>query len=216
MSSEQPKRELLQIFKTETDKNQIILDNVLRMLSRRVYLTKEGINKPLYDLESKSYKEAEDNTYVIKTDDGEKYALRIIYQKLGITGRQSPIMNFIEEFPLYHKILIANDYSNKYLDFEAETNALLFKEEKKEIQLFKEEDFLEDILTKLEQPKFQLLTPNEMKDVKKAYNASNYTLTKVLKNDPVVRYLAIKKGDIYRIIRPSPTAMYSIAYRIVA
>ncbi len=211
----QNKLELLTVYKTESEKSDVILNNILLMLNRRVYLDKDGKNKPLFDMEKSSFRSENDNTYVIKVENGERYVLRIIYQKISITGKQSPILTFIEEFPEQHKIFIGSDYSNKYLEFEAERNQQLLESKHKEIQLFKEEDFLEDILAIRDQPKFELLTPTEMKDVKKAYNATNYTILKALKNDPVIRYLNIKKGEIYRIIRPSPTAVYGIAYRIV-
>ena len=54
-----------------------------------------------------------------------------------------------------------------------------------------------------------------MEKFKNEYNATDYTIKKILRSDPISKYYALRKGDIVRIIRPSPTSGEAIDYRIV-
>ena len=83
-------------------------------------------------------------------------------------------------------------------------------------QIFKENTLLSNLIDYRDQPKFELLSPTEMDQFKLEYNATDYTTKKMLKTDPIAKYYALHKGDIIRIIRPSPTAGQSIDYRIVS
>ncbi len=59
------------------------------------------------------------------------------------------------------------------------------------------------------------MTPNEIQLFYGEYNASTYTTKKLLYDDPTSRYFNLKKGDVIRLIRPSPTAGEGIDYRVV-
>src|SRR5208282_767864 len=111
-----------------------------------------------------------------------------------------------KEYTNYKKIIIATDYNNKISDF-----AL-----KHGIQIFKECSMLQDIISYRDQPIFELLSPEEMEIVKTEYNMTNYTMNKTSKSDPTVKYFGLKKSNIYRVVRYSPTSGYAINYRIVA
>lgn len=199
-------RELFSVYKSEEEKTKIIIRHVLLMLSRRIYII-EKKKKQLLSPNQSKVEDVGDSTYVISARNGEKYAFKIIYHKITTIGKNSVIGEFIKNYPDHKKIIIANDFASKIHEF-AIANG---------VQLFAEADMLRDLLAYKDQPVFELLTPLEMEQVKSEYNVSNYTITKTQsKIDPTVKYFGLKKSDIYRVIRPSPTSGYSINYRIVA
>jgi len=64
-------------------------------------------------------------------------------------------------------------------------------------------------------PEHIILSDKEAKEVLEKYNVSIDQLPKIFDTDPVVRAIGAKPGQIIKIIRRSPTAKKSIAYRVV-
>ena len=203
----EPNKTLFQVIKSEAEKTKIILENILVMLGNRIYINKNGEKKRLlYPNEAqKTLEDKGDGTYILRADNGDSYAVKIIFQRITATGKNSAISEFFKDYAKYKKIIVAHDFNNKIIDYVAKYHT----------QIFKENILLEDMITHRDQPKFELLSPAEMDKVKAEYNVTDYTLEKVLRNDPVTKYFALKKGDVYRVIRPSPTAGYGISYRVV-
>ena len=199
---------LFQVIKTEAEKTKTIVNNVLIMLGNRIYLDKKGEKHILLDPSetSKSVDDRGDGTFVFKANNGDTYALKIFFQKITAIGKQSTISDFFNDYAKYRKIIVAKDFNNKIADHVARQHT----------QIFKENVLLEDIISNRYQPKFELLTPSEMEKVKSEYNATDYSIEKMMRSDPVTKYFALKKGDIIRIIRPSPTSGEAVAYRIIS
>jgi DNA-directed RNA polymerase subunit H (RpoH/RPB5) len=199
-------KSLFQIYRTEAQRSRIILENVARMLGNRIYV-RDGKKYPLLNPEEalKSLEDKGDHVYIIPADNGTKYALKIVFQKITTISKQSIIAEFLENYAGYQRIIVASDYTNKIAEY------IL----KRQTQLFREFSFLQDIISYRDQPRFELLSPEEMEQVRREYQLNEYTFEKMLRSDPVAKYFALKKGDLIRIIRPSPTAGESIAYRIV-
>lgn len=200
-------KKLFSIYKSESEKIKIILDNVLKMLSSRIYIDNNGEKQPLLILENakKDFQDKGDGVHTIRANNGEKYAVKIFFQKISSTGKQSIISDFLKEYTQYKKIVIASDFNNKAVDYM----------HKHQTQIFKESSLLFDIKSHIDQPKFELLSSSEMEQVKQEYNINEYTTNKYPPSDPIVKYFALRKGDIIRIIRSSPTSGEAINYRIV-
>ena len=64
-------------------------------------------------------------------------------------------------------------------------------------------------------PKYSVLTEEEIKELLKQYNIALKQLPKILSNDPVAKSLNVKKGDVLKITRKSPSAKESVFYRVV-
>ncbi|MET1159975.1 MAG: DNA-directed RNA polymerase subunit H [Thermoprotei archaeon] len=64
-------------------------------------------------------------------------------------------------------------------------------------------------------PKHEILSPEEAEKILRKLNVKPYQLPWISIEDPVVKAIGAKPGDIIRIIRKSPTAGVSIAYRYV-
>lgn len=202
-----PNKSLFQIHKSDEEKTVIIIRHVVLMLSRRIFIDKNKEKQPLLIIDDMPKPiDKGDGVFVIKTRNGDKVAVKIVFSKITTSGKQSALSEFIKEYPEYKKIIIAKDYNNKISDF-----AL-----KHGIQIFKECSMLQDIILYRDQPIFELLSPSEMDAVMAEYNTTNYTLNKTPKADPTIKYFGLKKMTVYRVIRYSQTAGYAINYRIVA
>ena len=199
-------KKLFSIYKSESEKIKIILNNVLKMLGSRIYIDNDGEKQWLITPEDakNEFLDKGDGVYTLRANNGEKFAIKIYFHKISSTGKQSIISDFLKEYGQYKKIVIASSFNNKAIDYM----------NKHQTQIFKESSLLFDIKSHIDQPKFELLSPSEMEQVKQEYNINDYTTNKYPPTDPIVRYFALRKGDIIRIIRPSPTSGEAINYRI--
>ena len=64
-------------------------------------------------------------------------------------------------------------------------------------------------------PKHEVLSKEEAEEVLRLLGVRPEQLPKIRADDPIAKEIGAKVGDIVRIIRESPTAGVSIAYRLV-
>jgi len=204
----EPNKSLFNVMKSDAQKVKIIINNVLIMLGNRIYIDNQGEKQPLINVEEtrKKIDNHGDGVFTLKANNGDNYAIKIIFSRISAIGKQSVVSEFFKEYPKHKKIIIARDFNNKMLDHVSKQHRT---------QIFKELQLLENIIEHIDQPRFELLSPKEMELVKKEYSATDYTLKKLNRNDPIAKYFALQKGDIIRILRPSPTSGWAIDYRIV-
>ena len=192
------------ITKTDNERIEIILSNVIKMLSNRIYITKSGKKKELVKRNA-TFEENNDNVYILTANNKKKYALKITFQKITKIGKQSMLSNFLKDYVVYNKILIAEDFNNKIIDYAKKNNC----------QTFKVASMMRDILSYHEQPQFEILSKQEIALLQQEYSIDPYTIQKLKDYDPITKYFDLSKGDVVRIIRPSQTSGYAIGYRIV-
>lgn len=83
------------------------------------------------------------------------------------------------------------------------------------IEHFRENELYIDKLSHVLVPKHELLSEEEEKELFKTYKIKGIHLPKILSSDPISRYFGAKKGNIFKITRPSETSGEYIYYRIV-
>ena len=84
------------------------------------------------------------------------------------------------------------------------------------VEIFTQDQLRFNITKNYLVPKHTLLSEEDKQKVYKKYNAtSNDVFQKIRKNDPVAQYYAMKKDDMCKIIRPSPSSGICISYRVV-
>ena len=83
------------------------------------------------------------------------------------------------------------------------------------IECFKENELLVDKLEHVLVPKHELIEETEKKELLKIYKLKDSQLPKILSSDPIARYFGAKKGQVFKITRPSESSGCYIYYRIV-
>lgn len=206
-ASMEPNQSLFRVMKTEAEKVETIAHNVLVMLSNRIYVNRAGSKLPLLDLDSarSQLEDKGDYTFTISTSNGDAYAFKIVFQRITTIGKQSVISEFFKEYAQHKRIIIAKDFNNKIADYVT----------KHHTQIFREASLLSNLIDYRDQPRFEVLSPIETEQFMSDYNTNEYTTKKMLRSDPVAKYYDLRKGQVVRIIRPSPTSGLAVDYRIV-
>lgn len=83
------------------------------------------------------------------------------------------------------------------------------------IECFKENELLVDKLSHVLVPKHELITEDEKKELLKIYKLKDIHLPKILSSDPIAKYFGARKGQIFKITRPSESSGGYITYRVV-
>jgi DNA-directed RNA polymerase subunit H (RpoH/RPB5) len=85
----------------------------------------------------------------------------------------------------------------------------------KDIQLFDLRELQFNVSQHVLQPQFEPVREDAaINEIVKRYDLeSRYRLPLILSTDPMARYLALKPGQLVRIIRPSPSAGSYVTYR---
>ena len=64
-------------------------------------------------------------------------------------------------------------------------------------------------------PVHTILKAEDVKEILNKYNITITQLPKIIKNDPAVKALGAKIGDVIKVVRKSPTAGMTTYYRLV-
>ena len=147
-----------------------------------------------------------EGTNANKNFNGKTLAVRIVHQKIvGIT-KIPVIKEFLDNFPLQHKVFIFTDISDK-----AKTTLMNVPN----TEVFIEPFLMINLVEHIDSPKYEVLSDKEIEELQQSYMLQKKEIPKILTSDPVVSYFNLKRGQVIRIIRPSEQSGFAVAYRIV-
>lgn len=206
-----------QLFSLEINsekKSQIILENIIRMLTNRNLLNEDKLDENIKNIIKLH---PDDQVYPIKLDNPSIYypvsdSTKIMYVKLlmqKITGvsKTSVVGEFINQYKLYPKIIVVTSitgYANVII-----TTEYPFSE------IFLEKDLMIDKVRHISVPKHILLSEEEGKKVFDEYFLKKKQIPRIFSDDPQTKYFNAKIGRIFTIIRPSLTSGLAPYHRIV-
>ncbi|KAI5188436.1 DNA-directed RNA polymerases I, II, and III subunit RPABC1 [Nematocida sp. AWRm77] len=191
---------------------------VYQMMKDRGYV----VNDADVELDLEEFKRA----YPTLSSTGSKHALSMLFQHSSVPEKQ--LFVFFPDNPyfkakdikLYISTLGRQSICNGIIVCKEVLKAHSLKaleEARKEynLELFYIKELLFNVTRHKDVPKHILLGEEEKKSVLNERKISDHQLKKILVTDPITRYYAGKRGQVFRILRDSETAGMSVEYRVV-
>lgn len=221
MSVKEPEQiipQLLPIEKNGEAQKNTILTNIIKMLTERRLLLPE---RQATHIQRITAIQSDDQSYRIDFDsaggaesrygpDNKFMMVKLINQKITSISKSSGISDFLTAYKMIPKIIVVTAINPKaqYL-LQSDTSTY------PNTEVFLERELLINLIDHVSQPKFIVLSEEEIKAVLEKYHARRREIPKILISDPVSRYYNVKTGQMFRIIRPSETSGEAVTYRLV-
>jgi len=221
---------------TDADKHDIILNNILYMLTHNYFFTmdnnkkKSVKNKVLQRVDYNRVTKIDEGLFIILTDDTRKVKLnsgitqsgtknfetkiqneRIVYIILReeiktITGKNSSLSSLIRNYPWQKKIVVCETFTQKAADSFEKYNGILMTQSLLMSNLLSHE---------LMPISADVLSPADITQYRHEWNIISENDIQIKKKDPIVKYLGITTGNIYRPINGSPISGFKFSYEAV-
>ncbi|VVU95187.1 RNA polymerase Rpb5, C-terminal domain [seawater metagenome] len=191
------------------EKNKIILENIVKMLTnRKNILNPDNLEKNIEVLQ----KQLDDNlVFKIKSEyDNTEYYVKFYFQKLTTIKKITPIEDFLSKTKGKNKIIVINNINQKvYKQFMEYSN----------LEIFFDYELMINLVDIKLIPKHSPLNEKEKEEYLDSYqhnimeNGTIRGMSRMNITDPVARYYNMRAGDIVKIVRPSTTSGYGVFYR---
>lgn len=193
-----------------------VLSNLIKMFAERGYISQDNIKINI----NKIKKPESTDTYIINLDkpikpegtnvdknfNSKTLAVRIVHQKITGIIKIPVIKEFLDNFPLQHKVFIFTSISDK-------AKSTLMNVPNTEV--FAESFLMINLVEHIDSPRYEVLSEEEIQELQQSYMLQKKEIPKILSTDPVVSYFNLKRGQVIRVIRPSEQSGFAVAYRIV-
>jgi DNA-directed RNA polymerase subunit H (RpoH/RPB5) len=191
---------LVELTYSEQQKNEIIIENFVKMLYNRGYFEDSNLN----DLIKSGIHNFTNYETFIKYNN-EVFHLKIIPYKLNTIKKSEDIERFLDTHVDNKKIFVILSGSTKIEKQLLEYN---------NTEVFNDVDLMVNIVENNLVPRHILLSDEEAKNILTEYKINKENLPRILSGDRIAKYYNIKPGQIVKIIRPSITAGEEILYRV--
>ncbi|KAF5141031.1 dna-directed rna polymerase i [Vairimorpha ceranae] len=128
-------------------------------------------------------------------------------EKIGKSSIEKVIETY-KSINIYHLILIINQKMSS-----ASQNIVNVSDLK--IEIFKDEELMFNITKHVSVPRHRILNDTEKNSILEKLKITVDQMPKILKRDPVCRFLGAESGQVVEITRKSRTAGESIFYKVV-
>jgi DNA-directed RNA polymerase subunit H (RpoH/RPB5) len=204
--------QLLPIEKNSETRKNIVLTNIIKMLTERKLLKEENLKQNIANIISI---QSDDLIYKIDLDypesntDSKIFYVILFHQKITSLTKSSSITDFLNQYKTFPKLIVALNVSMKLIyNIKNDTTY-------PNTEIFLEKELMTNLVDHIPIPKHILLSEQELKAVIESYYAKRREIPEILITDPVSRYYNVKLGQMFRIIRPSETAGFAPYYRLV-
>ena len=194
---------------------------VVKMLKKRGYIvTDEELNmtaemfaEPQRELvREDGLPERSTHTLSVEKQDDPDDTLFVFFpsdEKVGV----KPIRTYCErmkEESVKRAILVTRDNLTPF----AKQAVAEMRQQKYNIEYFREAELLVDITEHVLVPQHIVMTDDEKKTLLTRYKLRPEQLPRIQETDPVARYYGLRRGQVVKIVRPSETAGRYVTYRI--
>jgi DNA-directed RNA polymerase subunit H (RpoH/RPB5) len=190
--------DLFQIEYDEVQKKHVILTNWIKMLFNRNWIT-DNLNTLI-----KNISVDENNEAYIKTPN-KVYVLKMLFRKVSTIRNDDEIADFLKRNHNMYCFFVVHQMASK-----AQKQLL----ENNEVEVFGDEELMENIIENIFVPTHIVLTEEEANKYKEEYRLKNTDIQRIFTTDPIAKYYNIKPGQLVKIIRPSITSGEEIAFRL--
>lgn len=189
-----------------------ILSNTVKLISERGLINKSKVDDVIKKIvddtnEDYIYKVSLDTEYDIQEKKFKTIYIKLINGKVTGVTKNSPISDFIMEYKNDYKIVIVKDVTNKLIQSIQDSYSF--------IEIFKEDFMMINLVEHVLVPQHQILTDSEKDLFLTEYGVRMRDVQTIYTTDPVARYYNMRPGQVCRIIRPSGSSGFGIAYRKV-
>lgn len=175
---------------------------ILVMLKKRKYLVENENN----------FIESDEETYLFNKIDDENNKIYVFFPKILTKVGVFTIRQYIKEMQqnnVDQAIIVVKDAITAF------AKQVFIEAKPLIIEHFKENELLVDKLSHVLVPKHDLLEDLEKKELFKIYKLKDSLLPIIKISDPIARYFGAKRGQVFKITRPSESSGEYIYYRIV-
>lgn len=195
--------ELFQVMKTENQIINTLIENTMKMISERGWISKDAIDRII----EKHQKNITENlVFNVELGGGKKCIFMIVRKNITSMQKNYGISDLAQSHRGVPKIIIVKGMNEKIRE------AMISNEG---VEVFMENELMINLVDHDLVPRHEVLGDEESETIYEQFRCTKRNLPKIFTGDPVARYYGMKAGQICRIIRPSEGTGYSEFYRLV-
>ena len=195
---------LLSLSKSENEITEVVLINIVKMLTERKLLNKSQLNINIKNITSLK---PIDNIYKIKINENDEVIIKIFKHSITSISKTTEVGGFL-----------INNKNKKCIVVVSNLNKKVKQSIKKHFpltEIFKESDLMINLVDHVYIPKHIVLDEKQKKEFYEKYSINKSKSSSMFEDDPIAKYFNLSIGDVCKIFRPSETGNITIGYRVV-